>query len=161
ALAVWLALKFLGGPKRGLSAGEWLAHLAERLQGQDAVAPLRPAVMSLLGHQEEAPWPYGAVPHARRLVIMTAVWPAWMLRLIDHDYGFYWGSTLLTGEQVAPFVVWVGKPAAWLGLQVPDTSLIIATGEGAQWSAEAKFRWGTWLLWMVWLVGWLPRCLLF
>jgi len=161
ALAVWLALNFLGGPKKGLGAGELLAHLAERLQGKDAVAPLGPALMSFLRHQGAAPWLFGAITHAGWLVIMTAVWLGLLLMLIAQDYGFYWGSTLLTGEQVAPFVVWVGKPAAWLGLQVPDTSLIIATGEGAQWSAEAKFRWGTWLLWMVWLVGWLPRCLLF
>lgn len=160
ALFVWLGLNAVAG-QQGRGAGEWLARLAEKLQGKDAVAPLGPALMSFLRHQGATPWLFGAITHACWLIVMTAVWLGLLLMLLAQDYGFYWGSTLLTGEQVAPFVVWAGKPAAWLGLQVPDTALIVATGETAQWSAEAKFRWGTWLLWMVWLVGWLPRCLLF
>lgn len=161
ALALWLGLNSFGGNNKGRGVGELLAQLAERLHGKDAVAPLGPALMSFLRRQGATRWLFGAITHAGWLIIMTGAWFGLLLMLLAQDYGFYWGSTLLTGEQVAPFVVWAGKPAAWFGLPVPDTELVIATGSAPQWGAEAKFRWGTWLLWMVWAVGWLPRCILF
>src|SRR5699024_1255792 len=160
ALVLWLVLNLWRGSQHSVMA-ETMARLVERWHGTKSVAPLGPGLLSFLQHQHATQWLFGAITHVAWLVVMTAAWLALLLMLIVQDYGFYWGSTLLTGEQIAPFVMGVGAPAEWLGLPMPTLDLIVATGEGAQWGPEAKFRWGTWLLWVVWLVGWCPRLLLF
>lgn len=153
AMMVWL---FVVVWSKKATRGEWFLLLLQRLGGKRS-APLVQGLISFLQRQRATSWLFSVLTHLLWLSFMSGVLLGLGLKLLAQDYGFYWGSTLLFTEHIVPIVIALGRPAAWLGLAVPDADLIRATGEAVQYSEVARYQWGTWLLWTVFFVGWLPR----
>ncbi len=157
AIGVWVVAMMIG---RKRNSGEWLFQIVQWASGRKNSAHLVDGLLSFLQRQKATPWLASVVVHGFWLSFMSGVWLGLGVKLLTQDYGFYWGSTLLFSEHIVPVVVALGKPAAWLGLALPDADLVRATGEGVQYAELARYQWGAWLLWVVFLVGWLPRLLL-
>jgi len=157
AIGFWLLTMLLGKKRK---SGEWFFQVVQRVSGNKKSAPLVNGLLSFLQRQKAMPWLVSIITHGFWLSVMSGVWLGLGIKLLAQDYGFYWGSTLLFSEHIVPMVVALGKPAAWIGLTMPDADLVRATGEGVQYTELARYQWGAWLLWVVFLVGWLPRLLL-
>lgn len=159
ALMLWLVM-FRQAKRQGAGSGSLLMDVAEKISGKNSVAPLAPGLLSFMQRQKVTAWLFSSITHLFWLCLMLGIWLGTLSMLLAQDYSFYWGSTLLTSDQVAPAIVALGEPATWLGLPMPNTELIHQTGEQAQSGTEVRYQWGAWLLWTLFLVGVLPRLLL-
>jgi hypothetical protein len=159
----------------------WLVTLALHREQAGVVAPLFSKLLDRLLPERPAPTSVQAADRVwfRRLFFSRAgamrlgwithgIWSAYLLGGVlgltllftTRQFDFVWESTLLGGDSFVQITHWLTPPLEALGLPVPDTSQILASGLGdTGQAAGARRTWALFLLGCVLVYGLVPRLL--
>lgn len=158
-LLLWLAGLLLGSrrPSQGtrllLNASEWLSRSPRAGQ-------LSAALFSLLGRARLLPWALGRFIHGWWLLTLLSTLACCLFLLATHRYAFAWETTIVQADAFVRLIQWLGQPVQWLGLPLPDDSLIRSSGEALLNDEHARQTWAGWLMGLLIVYGILPRLLL-
>lgn len=159
ALLFWLA-SLLPGRKRPSQAARLLLSLSERLSRSPRAGQLSAALFSLLGRARLLPWALGRLLHGWWLVALLASFVSCLFLLATHRYAFAWETTIIQSDSFVWLIHWLGRPAQWLGLPLPEPALIRSSGEALLNDEHARQSWAGWLMGLLIIYGILPRLLL-
>jgi len=158
-LIAWLLGLFLTGDSGGALGRLWL-WLSEKLARDTRAAQLVPALMLLLQNQRLGRWGLGLLVHGFWLLALTAALVTLLALLSTRSYGFYWETTLLSGDTFVALTQALGALPSTLGFAMPDAGTIRASADRALSGEAVRQAWAGWLLGVLVVYGLLPRLLL-
>lgn len=159
-LLLWLLNMLFSGRASGGALGRSWLKLMQRIGGEQHTAISRGLVeISLRGGLLR--WYASAITHGFWLLSLTAASMALLLALALRSYDFVWETTILSAEVFVRFVQLTGAIPAAMGFTVPDTAMVMASGDGALSGVTdrelLRRSWSSWLLGCLLVYGMMPR----
>jgi len=159
-LLFWLLNMFASGQAAGGVLGRLWMKLMQRAGGDQHSAITRGLIeISLRGRLLR--WYASAITHGFWFFSLTAASMALLLALALRSYDFVWETTILSAEVFVRFVQFTGALPATLGFMVPDTAMVMASGNGQLANAVEqellRRSWSSWLLGCLLVYGVMPR----
>ncbi|MFW8566084.1 DUF2868 domain-containing protein [Orrella sp. 11846] len=102
-------------------------------------------------------WRLGWVSNLVWLVFLMSVLLSWVFAFSLRHYTFIWETTWLSTETFVSIALQLGKLSAWMGLSMPDSNTIAASGHVPVELPEIRRQWANWLVGSVVMIGVVPR----
>ncbi len=159
SLVVWLVTLIVG-----IGSGGWLAQswqwLVRKLATGPEVGLAGQAWWSLWQQAGGLRWVLSGVTHASWLVASLAMLAVLYFTLSIRHFSFAWETTLLSADSFVAFTQFVGAVPQWLGLAIPESETVRASGHLSRNSEQAQALWASWLTGALVCYGVMPRALL-
>ncbi len=155
-LVLWLSSIGLG-----IGSGGWLGHwwqiVMGRLsrRGQDAV--VWQAWLKVADAAQMQRWWFAFLTHTMWFWMMSGVVIATVLAFSLRHYTFMWQTTWLSSDTFVVVAQAIGRLPADLGFEVPDASMIEASGNAVLDEPLTRAAWANWFVGAVVVFGWFPR----
>lgn len=159
-LLLWLIGMGIGGRDAGGWLGRAWQGLTRRLARGGPAVLLARARTELLRRADLNRWALGAVTHFIWMLVLLGALVGMVVLFMLRSYQFVWETTILSGDTLTAWVAGLGWLPGLLGLEVPDTLMVQASGQGLVAAEEARRAWAQWLLGCVLVYGLIPRALL-
>lgn len=160
ALIIWLGSFFLTQqetPHLLLRCWIWLT---KRFAPRANELGLLPSLFSLLTKNNAMRWLIGCMTHAFWFVILTSATLTLIFIFSFKSYQFIWQTTLLSETDFIHIVNALGYFPSLIGFTLPNTELIIKTGQTLQTQLVEQHAWALWLIGIVFVYGVLIRFIL-
>jgi hypothetical protein len=158
-LLSWL-LGILFAGESTASLGRLWMWLSEKLARDAQAAQLAPALILLLQRQRLNRWLLGMVVNGAWLLALLTALVILLLLMATRRYGFVWETTILRSDTFVSVTQFLGAIPALLGFNVPNETMIRASGDNALSIDSARQAWAGWLVGVLLVFGILPRLLL-
>ena len=160
SLVFWLVAMLSPTARGGIIVQLWPILTRKLAQGHNAGLGIQ-AWWSLWNKANATRWLLSAGTHLIWMTMSLSALFTMLFLLSTRQYDFVWATTILTPEV---FIKWTGYLATlpqWLGISVPDSETVRASGTVSQLHAEnMRLLWSNWLISCLFFYGILPRALL-
>lgn len=157
-LMLWLISLALPG-----TASPWFGRLWQsmlgRLAGRSALLDAWQACLDVARNSGTLSLWLGLMSHLVWISLLVSVVVTMTAAFSLRHFTFVWETTWLSVDVFVRLATWIGTPATWLGLSIPDAGSIAASGNQVIDLPTVRMQWANWLVGSMAMLGLVPRLL--
>lgn len=160
SLVFWLVAMISPKAKGGIIVQLWPVLTRKLAQGHSAGLGIQ-AWWRLWSKANATQWLLSTGTHLIWMMMSLSALFTMLFLLSTRQYDFVWATTILTPEVFIKLTGYLATLPQWLGVSVPDSEIVRASGTVSQHHAEnMRLLWSNWLISCLFFYGILPRALL-